>query len=241
MEKIMNCQNLRKFAYVNDEICKKPIKGIVLSFFGLGVAEMYSTDTEEGRFYAEKGILYVVPYNNPWAWMNKQAVSYTDEIIDVLIEKHELNENIPIVSTGGSMGGQSALVYMVYAKHTPAACVANCPVCDSVFHFTERDDLPRTMYSALYNESGDIETALKSISPLHLVEKMPKSQYHVFHCDHDMAVNINSHSDKFVFEMKKNNYDITYDIVPDRGHCDLTEEMRQLYMKYAVDAIEMEK
>ena len=58
-------------------------------------------------------------------------------------------ENIPVVSTGGSMGGQSALVYCAYSKRTPVACVANCPVCDTVFHFTERPDLPRTLYSAV--------------------------------------------------------------------------------------------
>ena len=128
MDRIINCENLRSFTYVNDSICKKTIKGIVISFFGLGSMTMYDNDFAEGEFYAEKGILYVVPYNNPWAWMNNQAVKYTDEIIDVLIEKYDLNEDIPIVSTGLSMGGQSALVYTAKAKRTPVACVANCPV-----------------------------------------------------------------------------------------------------------------
>ena len=104
MNKIISYENLRGFAYVNDKIVKKPIKGIVLSFFGLGGMTMYRNDFVEGEFYAEKGILYVVPYNNPWAWMNKQAVSFTDEVIDVLIEEHNLPENIPIISTGESMG-----------------------------------------------------------------------------------------------------------------------------------------
>ena len=31
MEKIITYENLRKFTYVNDTICKKPIKGIVIS------------------------------------------------------------------------------------------------------------------------------------------------------------------------------------------------------------------
>lgn len=147
-------------------------------------------------FYAEKGILYVEPYNNPWAWMNNQAVKYTDEIIDVLIEKYALDENIPIVSTGLSMGGQSALVYTAKAKRIPVACVANCPVCDVVYHFTERKDLPRTLYSSLFNEAGTLEDALKSISPLHLIDKMPNVKYHIFHCDEDKSVNIDAHSKK---------------------------------------------
>ena len=241
MEKIITYENLRKFTYVNDTICKRPIKGIVISFFGLGGATMYGSDFADGEFYAEKGILYVVPYNNPWAWMNKQAVSFTDEIIDVLIGKYNLDEKIPIVSTGGSMGGQSALVYTVYAKRTPVACVANCPVCDVVFHFTEREDLPRTLYSSLFNESGTLEDALKSISPLHLIDKMPKVKYHVFHCNQDKAVNIDAHSEKFVSALNQRNYTITYDIVADRGHCDLTLDMKRKFAEYIVNSIEKQE
>lgn len=233
----MTCQNLRNFAYVNDNICKRPIKGIVLSFFGLGGATMYESDFDEGEFYAEKGILYVVPYNNPWAWMNKQAVSYTDEVVDVLIDKYDLGDDIPIVSTGKSMGGLSALVYTAKSKRVPVACVANCPVCDAVFHFTERDDLPRTMYSAVYNEEGTLEDALKTISPLHLVDQMPRVKYHIFHCNKDMAVNIDKHSGRLVAEFEKRGYHYTYDIVAGRRHCDLTLDMRRKYAEYAVNAI----
>jgi len=53
MEKIINIENLRQFAYVNHKICKKPIKGIVLSFFGLGNTSMFSNEIAEGEFYGE--------------------------------------------------------------------------------------------------------------------------------------------------------------------------------------------
>lgn len=238
MEKIIHYKNLRSFAYVNDAICKMPIQGIVISFFGLGGMMMYDNDFIEGEFYAERGILYVVPYNNPWAWMNQQAVDYTDEIIEVLMKQYHLPENIPIVATGGSMGGQSALVYTTYAKRKPVACVAECPVCDVVYHFTERKDLPRTLYSSLYYESGTLEEALKSISPLHLIDKMPKIKYHIFHCNEDMDVNIDAHSNKFVRAMKEKNFDVTYDVVEGRGHCDLTLEMRRTYVEYVLNSIE---
>lgn len=237
MNKIMTYDNLRNFTYVNDKICTKPIKGIVLSFFGLGGMTMYPNETVEGEFYAEQGILYVVPYNNPWAWMNKQSVAYTDEILDVLFSHYNLDENTPIISTGGSMGGLAALVYMVYAKRTPTACVANCPVCDAVYHYTERPDLPRTMYSALYNEQCDLDTALKSISPIHLAEKMPKVPYYIFHCDEDKSVNLHKHSEAFINEMKKYDYNITFNIVPGRGHCDLPYNMKKLFAQYAIDEI----
>lgn len=238
MEKIMTYETLRSFTYVNDAVCKKPIRGIVIAFFGLGNQTRHAVDPVEGEYYGEKGILYVYPYNNPWHWMNRQGVAYTDEIIDVLIEHYGLPADIPIVSTGGSMGGQSALTYMPYAKHTPVACVVNCPVCDSVFHFTERDDLPRTFYSAVYGFDGTLEEGLRSISPLHLVDKMPDVQYRVFHCTEDKAVNIDSHSRKFVAAMQAAGKDITLDVVEGRGHCALPLAMKQLYARYIVDAIE---
>lgn len=90
MEKIITINNLRNFAYCNNQICIKPIKGMVVSFFGLGGATIFNEDTEEGCRYAEKGILYLVPYQNPWAWMNKQTVDYTDELIDVLFKEYNL-------------------------------------------------------------------------------------------------------------------------------------------------------
>lgn len=237
MEKLIKYENIRSFAYVNDKICKSPIKGIVIYFFGLNWNGMFKEDTPEGIAYAEEGILYVVPYNNPWAWMNKQAVNYTDEIIDALVEQYDLPQDIPIVSTGKSMGGMSSIIYCSYAKRTPVACVANCPVCDMVFHFTEREDLPRTIYSAYYNESGTLDDALKAVSPLHLAEKLPKIRYHIFHCENDMAVNLQLHSEKFVNAMQKLGRTVTFDIIPERGHCDLPEEAEAKFKQYCIDAV----
>ena len=96
MEKIINSENYRSFAYVNDGIIDGKIKGVVVRFHGLGGQEMFDEETNEGKFFAERGILYVVPYQNPWAWMNKQNVGYTDEIVDALFEKYSLSENTPI-------------------------------------------------------------------------------------------------------------------------------------------------
>ncbi len=198
---------------------------------------MYDEDTELGKLYAEKGILLVVPYNNPWAWMNRQAVAYTDELIDVLMEHYHLPETLPIVSTGGSMGGQSALAYMVWAKRTPVACVANCPVCDLPYHFTERPDLPRTLYSAFWNYEGTMQEALESGSPLHLAERMPDSEYYIFHCEADKSVNKQKHSDRFVAKMRESRR-VTYYTVPGRGHCDLTDDMRARYNELPIEIIE---
>ncbi len=239
MEKIITYSEIRKYTYINDTILKKPIKGIIIGFRGgLNKNEMFNEDMPEGIEYGKEGILYVAPYNRPWAWMNKQAVSYTDEVMDVLIQHYNLPDDIPIVSSGSSMGGQSALIYSKCAKRTPVACVASCPVCDLVYHFYERADVPRSLYGAFYNEEGSLEEVLKKHSPLHLADKMPKINYHIFHCDKDTRVNIHSHSEKFVSAMKVLGHTITYDIVRGRDHGDLSEEAAELFKNYCIEEIE---
>ena len=236
MEKIINYENLRNFAYSNDKIIKGDIRGIVLNFYGLGGMTIYDFDLGDAKEYAEKGIIYVIPYYNPWCWMNQQTVEYVDEIVEVICKKYNLDKSVKIVSTGGSMGGLSALVYCAYAKITPCACITNCPVCDLVYHYTERPDLPRTLYSAFGTYEGAMEEALKSCSPLHLVEKMPNISYTVFHCEEDKAVNLQKHSLRFVEKMKKA-HRIVLKNVPLRGHCDLSAEARVEYKNCIINSI----
>lgn len=237
MDQIITIENLHYFAYCNHEICTRPIVGLVFDFRGLGDGSMHSEHTANGKLFAEKGILFVIPYYNPWAWMNRQTIDFVDELADVLFRAYDLPDDLPVVSSGGSMGGQSALVYTAYARRTPVACVANCPVCDLPFHFTERPDLPRTLYSAFGDCPGTLEAVLRTASPLHLVDRMPTSAaYYIFHCEEDSAVNIASHSNVFVEKMRSG-HDLTYYTVPDRGHCDLSEEMWALYHQCIVNSI----
>ena len=237
MEKIITHENLRRFAYCNDHIVKKPIRGIVVFLNGLNWNLIHNEDFQEGFEYAENGVLYLVPYQNPWAWMNRQTVDFVDELIDVLFAAYSLPENTPIVSTGVSMGGLSSLVYTRYAKRTPVACLANCPVCDLPFHFTERPDLPRTLYSAFGTYEGTLDEALRSASPIHLVPTMPReTKYFIFHCGADMAVNKQKHSDRFVCEMRKE-HNIEYFEIPGRGHCDIGREMGMKHYQCIMDSI----
>lgn len=222
--KVINADNFRSFAYSSENIVSRPIKGVFVFFFGLGGMDIYKEDIGFGKVLASDGILCIVPYYNPWSWMNCQAVDFTDELLDAAFEKYDLSVDTPVVYAGGSMGGLSALVYTTYAKRVPAACVASCPVCDLPYHYTERPDLPRTLYSAFGTYPGTLEDAMKTASPLHLIDKMPEStKYTIFHCGDDHAVNIKKHSERFV-EVLSQHHDVTFHIVPGRDHCDLTEE-----------------
>ena len=235
MEKMINYENLRNFAYSNDKLIKGRIRGIVIAFYGLGGMKMHNTDTGEGLDYAQENILYVIPYANPWNWMNRGAVAYADEIISVLREQYGLGEDVKVVSTGGSMGGLCALVYCAYAKITPVACVANCPVCDLVYHYTERPDLPRTLYSAFFEYDGTMEEALRSCSPIHLVDQLPDIPYTVFHCEGDDRVNCEQHSQRLV-EAMEGKRRIQLVRVPWRRHCDLSPAARVAYERAVLHA-----
>lgn len=117
MEKIMNYDNLRYFAYSNDVICKRPIRGIVIDFWGMNSTGILNEDPENTRFYAEQGILFLIPYYNPWAFCNRQTVSYIEEVLDVVTAHFDLPKDLPLVYTGNSMGGLTALACTVLCKY----------------------------------------------------------------------------------------------------------------------------
>ncbi len=238
MKNIITYENLRSFTYSNDHLIQGEIKGIVIFFTGLGSQVMYDEDPFHGKYLAERGIVWLMPYNTPWNWMNRRAVNFTDELIDVMVKRYGLPEDLPIVSTGDSMGGLCSLTYMAYAKRTPVACVANCPVCDLVYHFNERPDLPRTIYTAYCDVEGTLEEALATGSPLHLLEagKLPQAAYTIFHCEADDAVNIDCHSRRFV-AAAEGKLPVTLYAIPDRGHCDLGEKNHEKFLAISVDAI----
>lgn len=229
MEKIIKYENIRYFAYTNADLIKGDVKKIVLTFHGLGFQGMESNHSESSCNDAQNGIIEIVPYYNPWCWMNKQTVDYVDELVDVVKAHFNLGNEVKVVASGGSMGGMCALVYTYYSKHKPARCVTNCPVCDLPYHFTERDDLPRTLYSAYGNCNCSLNEALEQHSPYHLVEIMPDIEYVVFHCTADHDVDFEKHGSKFAAKMKECGKNITFIPVPDRGHCSLPEEYAKQY------------
>ena len=232
-------ENLRWFTFSNDRQITGTIRGIVINFSGMGCDARFDGTLPDGDWFAAQNIAYLIPYGDPWAWMNRRQIAFADELIGVLLAQYGLPEDLPIVSTGPSMGGHGALTYMVYAKRTPVACVANCPVCDMPFHYTERPDLPPSYYCAYAEEEGTMEEVLPRFSPLHLAEaeKLPKVPNTIIHCTADKAERTDMHSDRLVDVMRKKGYDVTYRIVPDRGHCDLPPEEWAALKQACADAI----
>lgn len=225
-------ENLRTYAYSNDKQIQGTIRRIVIYFTGMGCDDRFDGTLEEGDWLAEQNIAYLIPYGNPWAWMNPKQVQLANTVIDVLCEHYGLPENTPVVSAGLSMGGHGALLYSIYAKRKPIACVTNCPVCDLFRMPSEHADAYSSFYSAFCDETGTMEEILQRHTPLHLAEAelFPKIPYTIFQCSKDLLVPQTYHADQMVELLRKHGYTVDYRMVPDKGHCDLPpEEKRAFY------------
>lgn len=231
--------NIDLFTYTNAKEIKGEIKAILFDFHGLGSTELKKNSSDFDLRMAENNILVIFPFYGPWSWMNSTAVKYVDTILEVVAEKYKLDlDKIKIISCGGSMGGLSALVYSKYAKRTPCACFAYCPVCDLKYHMFEREDLPRTIYLAFMDSPDGLEKAIENNSPYHIAKDMPNIPYVILHGDHDSAVNKGIHSDRFVEQMRKYGKDVTYIEVPGMEHCYFGghEKERELFLSKIIEA-----
>lgn len=240
MEKIITYENLKYFSYSNDKQIEGEIKGIAIEFNGCGGAanSLVKDDEVPAKLYSEKGIIYLVPYYDPWCFMNKQAVAYTEEVLDVIIDHYKLPDDIPIASTGASMGAQGGLMFAANTKKKLVSCVVNGPACDLVYQYNNPTGFePRCFYNSFYNEETSFEEALRAHSPLYNVDKLPKEiAYYIFSCEKDGIFNCEMNGDK-LFDAMKGKFNVTYHRVPEMGHCQLPKELAELYNKYIIDSI----
>lgn len=210
----------KEVAWIGDEQVKGETNGVVVVFHGLGATEMKQEPTPAEEPWAAAGALLVYPYYGPWSWMNREARAMVDALIGEVYREYQLDpQRVPLLLAGGSMGGGSALLYARYSIHPLAACYANCPVCDLPYHFTERPDLPRTMYHAFGAYGGDMHALLVEHSPLHQADHLPDIDYLIVHGDADPAVKKAAHSDRLVQAMRARGLRVDYQEIPGMGHC----------------------
>lgn len=209
---------LEKVAWLGFDFVKKPVTGIMLRFAGLGYTGR-KTDLDGFEIeLSHAGVLPVVVYHDPWGWMNRRTRNLVDDVIESLRLQHQLGPDIPLFSTGGSMGGHAALLYSIKSRHQVAACMAVCPVCDLPFHYNERPDLPRTMHHAFDNYEN-IDAALVEHSPLHQVHALPDIPYIILHATKDPQVSREAHSEPMVAAMRARKLNVDYMECPLMIHC----------------------
>jgi len=214
----MNKEKMHDVAWIGDQFVAGPIKGVIITFHGLGDPGLKTVPSYEENEWAAAGGLVVMPYSGPWSWMNRGARAFVDELIDAVYKHYNLSPAIPLIIRGGSMGGFCALLYTRYSKHPVKACQALYPVCDLKHHFSERPDLPRTIYHAFYGYEGDLDTLFREHSPVDQAQSLPRIPYQILHGDADQAVNKAAHSDRMVAAMKTHGLNVEYIEVPGMGH-----------------------
>jgi len=211
---------LRQMAWLNDAWLKQPVRGVALSFHGLGGGIHGAAASTLEREYGEMGVLVAHPYYGPWSWMNREARALVDDLVATVYARFPLGDGVPLFSTGGSMGGCSALLYTRYGKKTPAATIAMFPVCDTVFHYTERPDLPASFYCAYGHYAEPMRACLVEHSPLAQAGGFPRQPYLFVHGDADRAVSKARHSDKMVAALRKLGHEVEYLEIAGMGHGD---------------------
>lgn len=226
-------------AHVGESDLRGPARAIVLRFSGLGSAGLKAGLDDIEQDWAKAGALVVTPYHDPWAWMNPQTVSFVDELVSALQEKYGSGRALPVVSTGGSMGGHAALAYAFLSRQKILGVEAICPVCDLPFHYTERVDLPRTMHHA-FGSYGDISGPLLATSPLHQVARLPAIPYLIIHGVRDPLVRKDRHSDPLVTAMRARGLSVQYVESEVMEHCSpwddtLRQAAREFVLKLMPD------
>jgi dipeptidyl aminopeptidase/acylaminoacyl peptidase len=209
---------LEKVAWFGFPFVNPPVTALMLRFAGLGFGGLKSELDGFEIELSNAGVLTVVVYHEPWAWMNRQTQILVDDVIEAARLKYDFEPNIPLFSTGGSMGGYAALLYALKSRHKVAAVMAVCPVCDLPYHYGERPDLPRTMHHA-FGSYENIDEALREHSPLHHVHNMPRIPDLLLHGTHDAAVSREHHSEPLVTAMRKQGLNVDYMECPLMKHC----------------------
>lgn len=233
----INKDNYNRFTYTNEELLKGAPVGIVHEFHGLnGGRELVREHYPLAHYFAERNIIYTLPCYGPWSWMNRASIIMIDQITEALFDKYQ--KQMPIASTGYSMGGLAGLIYTRYAKYTPVVCATISPVCDLHYHYTEREDTARSIFTAYAGYDMPFDDAVTTGSPLHQAGNMPRIAYGIFSGTADDQVNYIAHSETFVKKMRELGHTVEYHAVPDKGHCELTGVMIERYKEFIADNIQ---
>lgn len=233
-------ENIHHFCFMNLDTLVKPIKGIMVRFHGYNDNSLFKYSCPRDKMLGENGVLSIFPYYNLWGWMNDVTVAFADELIDVAIKMFDLPEDIPLVYSGGSMGGLGGIVYSKLAKRRPVACCVDSPVCEIYTDFEEQSgERKRSIFNAYYGMSGDIMDILKEHSPLEMYMTLPKIPYYFVGGSEDKGIVPSEHGAKLAKLMQEAGYDAKFTLVEGCGHCglDAFPEALKDYIGFAIEQI----
>ncbi len=219
--------HLNRACLSNIDLIDGEIKGIALYFTGLGHASVPTTDMVAAPFCAEKGILYILPFYNPWCWMNKRTVNYVDAIVDCAKELYNLDANIPVGIYGGSMGGYNTFHYALKSKHRIVAADLLCPCCNTEYEMSVNPGLLfRSYFDSAMEDTDDFGTYIKENSPVSMVEKLPKIPYRFAVGLRDTVLAPGAHSLLMIERMTEAGHSVERMDYPEMAHCNISSKQR---------------
>ncbi|MBR7142816.1 MAG: prolyl oligopeptidase family serine peptidase [Clostridia bacterium] len=215
--KYINGENLLDYAFLNEDTLKRPLKGICVAFHGYTDATMYEESPEIARKLGEKGIAWVFPYYSVWAWMGKNSQIFVEQVLDAVYERLQADESLPLLISGGSMGGLTALNYVLRGKRKATACAVSCPVVDMNFNFEDHPSFRRALLSAHIEKEGDLHEILKQYSPSSFAHRLPDIPYFLLFGELDTYYT-QKHRPLLVEPMKQRGLNVREWIHPEMGH-----------------------
>ncbi|MBE6730600.1 MAG: hypothetical protein E7564_02800 [Ruminococcaceae bacterium] len=239
----INKDTISFYASTNEKYLEGEVKGVIIELPGLGgssclggLIDFADYEREHAVEYAKKGIVLAYMYPGPWSWGNKGAIRMTDAVIDAIAEKYSLEENFPLVISGGSMGGLGSLMYAIEGKHKISAVAAACPVVDALYSMKVHPEFPRALISAVASYDMPFEEALKSVSPSYRVKELPLLKYYICSDGEDEVIPVEQ-IESMVSNMKSLGLDVTYRPQPGLGHGGFTGEVWNELHKFMEDCI----
>ena len=236
--KYINKNNLHDFAFLNEDTLVSPLRAICVCFHGYTDATMYKSSPEIAKVLGEAGIAWVFPYYSVWAWMSKSSCEFIEQVIDAVYERLGADESIPFIVSGGSMGGLTALNYLVYGKRHAVGCAVNCAVTDMKKIFFDKPDFRCAILSAHIEEDEDLLFVMKRYSPVDFYKLMPKIPYYFVYGEND-AYFTENHMPPLLDRMEKEKLPYKLRIEAGMTHCDIESHPDALmeYCKFIIDLV----
>ena len=231
------------YANTNETFLNGQVKGIILELPGLGGGSCMggSMDRQEysaphAKNFAENGIVLAYLFPGPWSWGNRGAVRIADAVVAALAEKYGLGKEFPLLVSGGSMGGQGALMYAAETRYSLCGVAVACPCTDIPALFYVRPEFPRTFISAVAGYDMPLEEALQQISPINRVNDMQDTAYYICSNSADELIP-ELQIDTFTEALQNRGISVTYRRQPDTLHGQFLPEIWEEMHRFMLERV----
>lgn len=234
----INKENLLDYAFLNEDTLKLPVRGICVCFHGYTDATMYEKSPWEAEYLGKNGIAWVFPYYSVWAWMSENSQIFNEQVLNAVYDRLGVDENVPLIISGGSMGGMTALNYLIRGKRRATACALNCAVTDLNRIFEDKRDFRRAMLSAHIEKDGEPGEIFRTYSPVCFAEQLPQIPYFLVYGEADTYF-AQTQMPPFAELMKKHGLEHTLFLEKGMAHCDLAGhgEVYRQYCDFIIRAV----